>query len=219
MKTDAQIYGDVVQELTWDPSITHEHIGVTVSDGIVTLSGTVPNYVEKFSAEKAAQRVGGVKAVVENIEVTLPGPHERTDQDIAKTIVSQFKWHSQVPDHLVKVSVEKGWVDLAGEVEWDYQRSAAENAIRGLTGIRGISNKITIKQKTVQPSEIKGKIEKALQRAAQREADRVAVDVQGSRVILTGKVRSFADLQDVRGAAFSAPGVLSVDSRNLNVAA
>ena len=115
--------------------------------------------------------------------------------------------------------MEEVWVDLAGEVEWDYQRGAAENAIRGLTGIRGISNKITIKQKTVQPSEIKGKIEKALQRAAQREADRVAVDVQGSHVILTGKVRSFADLQDVRGAAFSAPGVLSVDSRNLNVAA
>jgi osmotically-inducible protein OsmY len=219
MKTDAQIQTDVMQELKWDPSITHEHIGVAVSDGIVTLSGTVPSYIDKTSAEKAVQRVGGVKAVVEKIEVKVPGSYHRDDQDIAKAIIDQFQWHTQVPHALVKARVENGWVELAGDVEWDYQRSAAENAIRGLTGVRGITNKIAIKAKVAQPFEIKEKIEEALKRAAERETDRIAVEVRGTRVILSGKVRSFAELRDVRGAAFSAPGVTSVDDNNLSVAA
>ena len=219
MKTDAQIQTDVMQEVKWDPSITHEHIGVAVSGGIVTLSGTVPSYIEKSSAEKAAQRVGGVKAVVEKIEVRVPGSYHRDDQDIAKAILDQFRWHSQVPDDLVKACVENGWVELTGEVEWDYQRSAAENAIRGLTGVRGITNKLGIKAKVVQPFEIKEKIEEALKRAAEREADRIVIEVRGTRVILSGKVRSFAELRDVRGAAYSAPGVTSIDDNNLSVAA
>jgi osmotically-inducible protein OsmY len=208
-----------MQEVKWDPSITHEHIGVAVSGGIVTLSGTVPSYIEKSSAEKAAQRVGGVKAVVEKIEVRIPGSYHRDDQDIAKAILDEFRWHSQVPDDLVKARVENGWVELTGEVEWDYQRSAAENAIRGLTGVRGITNKLGIKAKGVQPFEIKEKIEEALKRAAEREADRIVVEVRGTRVILSGKVRSFAELRDVRGAAYSAPGVTSIDDNNLSVAA
>jgi osmotically-inducible protein OsmY len=219
MKTDAQIQTDVMQEVKWDPSITHEHIGVAVSGGIVTLSGTVPSYIEKSSAEKAAQRVGGVKAVVEKIEVRIPGSYHRDDQDIAKAILDQFRWHSQVPDDLVKARVENGWVELTGEVEWDYQRSAAENAIRGLTGVRGITNKLGIKAKGVQPFEIKEKIEEALKRAAEREADRIVIEVQGTRVIHSGKVRSFAEFRDVRGAAYSAPGVTSIDDNNLSVAA
>ena len=220
MKSDAQIQTDVMQELEWDPSVTHEHIGVAVSDGIVTLSGIVPSYIEKSSAEKAAQRVGGVKAVVEKIEVQVPGSYHRNDQDIAKAVIDQFRWHTQVPDDLVKASVENGWVELTGEVEWDYQRSAAENAVRGLTGVKTISNKITIRPKVVvQPSDIKVKIEGALTRAAEREANRIAVEVRGTRVILSGKVRSFAELRDVRGAAWSAPGVTSVDDNNLSIAA
>ena len=218
MKTDAQIQTDVMQELKWDPSITHEHVGVAVAQGIVTLSGTVPSYIEKSSAERAAQRVSGVKAVVEKIEVKIPGSYHRDDQDIAKAIVDQFRWHSQVPDELVKASVENGWVQLTGEVEWDYQRNAAENAIRGLTGIKGIANKITIKPKVVQSSEIKSKIEGALKRAAEREADRIGVEVRGTRVFLSGKVRSFAELRDVRGAAFSAPGITAVEDGDLRVA-
>ena len=219
MKTDAQIQADVIRELDWDPSVTHEHIGVAVTDGIVTLSGTVPSYIEKTAAEKASQRVAGVKAVVEKIEVKLPGSLHRDDQDIARTIVDQFRWHSQVPDDLVKASVENGWVDLNGEVEWDFQRSAAEEAVRGLLGVKGITNKISIRPKAVQPSDIKDKIEDALKRAAEREANRIAVQVRGTRVILSGKVRSFAELRDVRGAVFSAPGVTSVDDNNLSVAA
>lgn len=219
MKTDAQLQTDVMQELKWDPSIAHEHVGVAVTDGIVTLSGAVPTFLEKSLAEKAAQRVSGVKAVVEKIEVKIPGSYHRDDQDIAKSILDQFRWHSQVPEELVKASVEKGWVELTGEVEWDFQRTAAENALRGLTGIRGITNRIAIKAKAVQPSEIKTKIEEALKRAAEREANHIAVQVRGTRVILSGKVRSFAELRDVRGAAFSAPGVTIVEDDKLNVAA
>jgi osmotically-inducible protein OsmY len=215
MKTDAQIQADVLRELEWDPSVTHEHIGVAVTDGIVTLLGRVPTYVEKSSAERAAQRVSGVKAVVEKIEVKVAESPQRDDQVLAKAIV-ELRWHSQIPDP-VRASVENGWVELTGEVEWDFQRSAAENAIRSLIGIKGITNRITIKEKVVQPSQIKSHIEEALKRAAQREASHIDIEVHGTRVILSGTVRSFEELRDVRGAAFSAPGVTAVDC-NLTVA-
>jgi osmotically-inducible protein OsmY len=210
---------DVIQELKCDPSVTHEHIGVAVSEGVVTLSGTVPTYIEKYAAERAGQRVGGVKALVEKIEVKVPGSHRRDDQDIAKAIIDEFRWHTQVPDDLVKANVANGWVELTGDVEWEYQRRAAEKVVRGLAGVRGITNKITIKPKVVQPSNIKVKIEEALKRAAEREAGHLVIEVHGSRVILSGKVRSFAELADVRGAAWSAPGVTSVDDADLYIAA
>jgi osmotically-inducible protein OsmY len=219
MKTDAQIQMDVMQELKWDPSVTHEHIGVAVADGIVSLSGTVPTYIEKFTAEKAAQRVSGVKVVVEKIEVKGSGSYRRDDQDIAKAIIDQFRWHTQVPDDLIKASVENGWVELTGEVEWEYQRKAAENAVKGLTGVKGLANKLVIRPKVAQPFEIKNKIEDALARRAEREANRISVEVRGTRVILSGKVNSFAELRDVRGVAWGAPGVTAVDDKNLTVAA
>jgi osmotically-inducible protein OsmY len=219
MKTDSQIQADVIQELKWDPSIAHEHIGVAVSNGIVTLSGAVPNYVEKSCAEKATQRVGGVKAVVEKIEVRIPGVAPKDDQDIARMILNVFKWHSQVPDELVKVAVQNGWVDLSGEVNWDYQRRAAEKAVRGLSGVRGIKNNITLKTTVAQPQEIRTKIEQALKRAAERETEDIHVEVHGTRVVLSGTVRSFAEMRDVRGAAFSAPGVTAVEDADLRIAA
>ena len=210
MKTDSQIQSDLMQELKWDPSVTHEHIGVAVTSGIVTLSGTVPNYAEKFAAERAAQRVGGVKAVVEKIEVKLPGSFQRTDQDIANWIVDQFKWAVQVPEDRVKANVENGCVKLTGEVDWEYQRSAAERAVRGLTGVKSITNSIMIKPR-VQSSAVKEQIEGALRRAAEREARRINVETRGSRVVLTGEVRSFAELRDAKGAAWNAPGVTEVE--------
>jgi osmotically-inducible protein OsmY len=219
MKSDAQIQSDVMQELKWDPSVTHEHIGVAVLDGIVTLSGTVPNYIEKSAAEKAAQRVGGVKAVVEKIEVHFPGTLHRDDQALAKEILNHFRWHAQVPDESIKVSVDRGWVELTGEVSWEYQRKAAEKVVRGLTGVRGISNLIGIKLAVAEPSYIKNKIEEALKRAAEREASHIAVEVQGSRVVLSGKVRSFAELRDVKGVVWSAPGVTAIDDTKLRIAA
>jgi osmotically-inducible protein OsmY len=219
MKSDAQIQTDVMQELKWEPSVTHEHVGVAVADGIVSLSGTVPTYIEKSAAEKAAQRVSGVKAVVEKIEVKGPGSYRRDDQDIAKAIIDQFRWHTQVPDDLIKASVENGWVELTGEVEWEYQRRAAENAVQRLTGVKGINNKIAIRLKVAQSFEIKNKIEEALKRRAEREANRISVEVRGTRVILSGKVNSFAERRDVKGVAWGAPGVTGVDDENLTVAA
>ena len=216
MKTDAELQADVIQELKYDPSVTHEHIGVSAADGVVTLSGSVPTYIQKSSAERAAQRVAGVKAVVENIEVKLPGSLKRDDQEIAKAILNQFKWNVQVPDELIKARVEKGWVVLSGEVEWDYQRTAAENCARSLAGVKAVTNNISIKAKTVQAETIKQRIHEALQREAEREARRIGVEVRGSKVILTGNVHSFAEMQDARGAAFSAPGVTSVEN-NLHV--
>lgn len=217
MKTDAQLQMDVMQELKWEPRVTHEHIGVSVAEGIVTLSGTVPTYVEKSAAEEAAQRVSGVHAVVEKIEVRMPGSFRRDDQDIAEALLTALRWSVQVPDEHVKVNVENGWVQLSGEVEWEYQREAAEDAARGLSGVIGITNDIVLRPK-LQPTEIKRKIEAALQRATEREANRISVEVHGTRVILKGKVRSFAELRDARGAAWGAPGVTAVET-HLRIAA
>lgn len=216
MKTDSQIQNDVMQELKWDPSVTHEHIGVAVNEAIVTLSGHVPTYIEKWAAEKAVQRVAGVKAVIEKIEVKLPGSLARDDEALALAIVDQFKWNVQVPDQLIKASVEGGWVDLVGEVEWDFQRIAAEKCVRALTGVKGVSNKISLKAKPIQPEVVKQKIEEALKREVEREARKITVKVSGSKVILSGGVHSFKEMLNARGAALSAPGVTSVEN-NLHI--
>ncbi len=216
MKTDSQIQADVIQALKWDPSVTHEHIGVAVSDAIATLTGTVPSYIEKWSAEKATQRVAGVKAVVEKVEVKLSGSLLRDDHDIAKAIIEQFKWNVQVPDQLVKVSVEDGWVELTGEVEWGYQKTAAENCVQGLASVKGISNNISIKAKKVQPEVIKQKIEEALKREIEREARGISVEVNGGNVTLSGNVHSYSEKSDARWAALCAAGVTSVKN-NLHI--
>lgn len=216
MKTDSQIQADVIEELKWDPSVTHEHIGVAVSNGIVTLSGTVPSYAEKWTAEKAAQRVAGAKVVVEDIKVKFFDSYKKDDQDIAAAILNQFKWNIQIPEDQLKVSVEDGWVGLTGEVEWEYQRAAAENAVRNLTGVQGVSNNIKLKAKKIQPSVVKHKIEEALKREAEREARRISVEVRDNKVILTGKVHSNAEREDAKWAAWSAPGVTTVEN-NLSI--
>jgi osmotically-inducible protein OsmY len=215
MKTDSQLQIDVMKELDWEPSVHHEHIGVAVNNGIVTLSGAVPSFIEKTMAERATQRVGGVKAVVEKIEVKLPGSYRRDDQDIARTIVDQINWSTQLVDEQVKASVEDGWVRLTGEVAWEYQRTAAERIVRELNGVRGITNNIILKAK-VRPVDIKDKIEQALKRAAERESKKIIVEVQGSKVILSGTVRSQAELRDAEGAVWGAPGVTEIEDR-LNI--
>lgn len=213
MKTDLQIQSDVIQALKWDPSVTQEHIGVSVVDGIATLSGSVPSYIEKWAAEKAAQRVTDVKAVVEKIEVKPAGSLARGDQELAKTILEQFKWAVQVPDKLIKAKVENGWVELVGEVDWEFQRRAAENCVRGLMGVKGISNNISIKVKKVQSGVIKKNIEEALKREVEREARRISVDVHGTKVTLTGDVHSFTAMNNARWAALNTVGVTSVDNK------
>lgn len=212
MKTDSQIQTDIMQELKWDPSVTHEHIGVSVSGGVVTLSGNVPSFIEKTMAEKAVQRVSGVKAVVEKIEVKIQNSYKKDDQDIAKAILNQFAWNFQVPEDRIKVKVEKGRVTLTGEVDWEYQRSAAESGVRGLTGVSNVVNYITLKAQKVEPDVVKRNIENALRREAELEARRISVEVSGDKVILSGKVHSFSEMNDIKWAAWSAPGVSQVES-------
>lgn len=216
MKTDTQIQKDVIEELKWEPSVNHERIGIAVSDGIVTLSGTVPTFIEKHNAEIAAQRVSGVKAIVEKIEVKLPGSLVRDDEEIAKAIVNQFQWSSLVPKDQIKAKVSNGWVTLTGEVVWEYQRKAAERLVRELTGVKLITNNIALKPK-LEAADLKEKIERALLRAAERESKQIDVQVRGSHVTLTGIVRSFAEMRAVEGAAWGAPGVTEVQD-NLRVA-
>lgn len=211
MKTDIQIQKDVMDELMWEPFLNSSEIGVAVKNGIVTLSGIVNTYSKKLTAEKAAKRVTGVKAVAEDIQVGLSPADHKTDAEIAEAVFNALKWHTSVKEDKIKIKVEDGVVKLEGEVEWEYQRVAAKTAIENLTGVRYVVNLITIQPK-IQPSEIEKKISAAFQRSASVDANRINVDVTGTKVILRGKVRSFAEKDDAEYAAWAAPGVLSVKS-------
>lgn len=215
-KTDEQIRLDVKSEMKWNPSLTSDQVSVTVKDGIATLRGTVPHYFEKNTAEESAQRVGGVRAVANELEVKMLDVDERSDQDIAEAALNALKWNYQVPEG-IKVAVTKGWVTLKGEAEWDFERNAARSVVSPLMGVCGVSNEITIKSK-IQPSDIKTRIEDALKRSAESEGRKIDVAVDGSRVILTGNVHSFSEVEDARLAAWYAPGVTSVEN-NLKLAA
>jgi osmotically-inducible protein OsmY len=211
-RTDQDIQRDVLNELKWDARLQPNEIGVAVKDGIVTLTGWVDSLVKKWAAEDAALRVRGVKAVANDIEVRLPASAERTDADIAAAALHALKWDAFVPDDSVKVKVSNGWVTLEGEVEWQYQRDDAEWAVRRLTGVRGVSNLIKVKPQA-SPSNLKQKIEEALVRSAEMDAQRITVDVDGSKIILGGTVRSWAERQVAERVAWSAPGVTSVENR------
>jgi osmotically-inducible protein OsmY len=211
MKTDTKIQTDVLKELTWDPSVDQTHIGISVSNGIVTLNGSVRTYAEKIAAERAVQRVAGVRAVVEKIEVNLLPALERSDAEIAKAALAALEWHAQVPEEQVKVVVRNGRVILSGSLEWEFQRAAVEDSVKNLAGVKSVLNNITLRSK-VNPVNVKQQIEKALKRAAEREAKRISVEVKGGKVVLSGRVRSFAELRNARGAAWNAPGVTEVES-------
>jgi osmotically-inducible protein OsmY len=209
MKSDLQLKADVIAELASNPSINADAIGVVVKDGLVSLGGHLDTYAEKHAVERAVRRVSGVRGIAIELEVRLAPEHQRGDSDIAKAAIGALRWNSLVPDDRVKVEVEDGWVTLTGQVDWPYQFSSAEQCIRPLTGVRGVTNLVAIKPR-VHGKDIAGQITAALKRHAEREAMHIEVEVDGGTVTLSGTVDSLAEHDAAIGAAFGTRGVSSV---------
>lgn len=215
MKTDTEIQKDVMEELKWQPSIKSSEIGVAVKNGVVTLSGMVDTYAEKKTAEKSALKVAGVKGIAEDIEIKLSYHDQKTDAELAQAVVNGLKWNVLVPSDKIKIKVENAWVTAEGMVEWAYEQNAVRDAITGIVGVKGISNLVKLAPR-VNPADVKKKISAAFERSATIDANRIHIENIGNKVILTGKVRSYAERQEAEQVVWNAPGVAAVEN-NLEV--
>lgn len=212
MKGDRELKKDIEEELNWEPSVEASAIGVEVEDGVVTLTGHVNSYLQKWAAERAVKRVHGINAVAIEIDVNIPAINRRTDADIARAAVNALEWDDSVPGPQIKVMVEDGWVTLEGGVDWEFQRSAAQHDVQRLAGVRGVSNQIHVRPQ-VSPANVKERIEAALRRRADIDAKGVSVSVDGGVVILSGKVNNWSEREAVKEAAWAAPGVYEVHDK------
>jgi osmotically-inducible protein OsmY len=212
MKSDSEIERDVRDELKWDPDLDAEDIAVSVKNGVVTLAGFTRRYADRLEAEAAAKRVAGVLAVANDIEVRLPAIDQRPDPDIARDAVAALKAELPISYDRIKVIVRDGWVTLEGAVEWQYQKTTAENAVRKVKGVKGVTNVVMVKPK-VEPSELKRKIQEAFKRNAEVDANRITVEANGSEVVLKGTVRSWIEREEAERVAWSAPGITKVEDR------
>jgi osmotically-inducible protein OsmY len=211
MKTDVELRHDVLEELEWEPSVDAAEIGVTARDGIVTLAGAVKSYSEKMTAERVTKRVQGVKAIANDIEVRLPGTAERTDSDIARAAVDALRWKTLVPDDRIKILVNKGWVTLEGDLDWQYQKQAVFEAVHHLVGVKGVTNLIALNPR-VSATEVKSRIEAAFRRSAELDAQKVRVEARDGKVTLRGDVPTWSERQKAERTAWSAPGVTQVEN-------
>lgn len=209
MRSDKEIERDVKEELQWDPDLDATDIAVSVKDRVVTLVGFVRSYTDKYEAEAAAKRVSGVAGVANDIEVRMPSVDERPDPEIARDAVAAIKSQLPISSDRIKIVVKNGWVTLEGQVEWQYQKNTAENAVRRIKGVKGVTDLIHLKPRA-EPAEIKRKIMDAFRRNAEVDANRIIIEAQGSEVILKGTVRSWIEREEAERIAWSAPGVTAV---------
>jgi len=212
LRNDNDIHKDVLAEFQWEPSLREDDIAVAVRDGVVTLAGFVDSYADKWKAERVAGKVRGVKAIANDVEVKLASGAQKADPDIARASVSALQWNVSVPADRIQVKVEKGWITLEGDVDYHYQKDAAERAIRYLTGVKGVTNLITVKPRAMS-SDVKERIKEALQRSAQLDAERITVGVEGNKAILRGSVHSYAEMKEAERAALKAPGITEVENQ------